>query len=76
MDIRLGTDLVYIPRIHDAVEQFGDRFLQRIDTRSKQEACGVGPITDMACLEYPSAGTARRESSPVIQRLAARWTAK
>ncbi|WP_448561424.1 hypothetical protein [Trichothermofontia sp.] len=48
LEIRLGTDLVYIPRIRDALQPFGDRFLRRIYTIAEQQACGltVDPETD------------------------------
>lgn len=59
--IRLGTDIVYIPRIQAAVERFGDRFLQRVYTIAEQRDCGCGK-------DAPS--------RPSIQQLAGRWAAK
>lgn len=38
--IRLGTDIVYIPRIQAALDRFGDRFLQRVYTSAEQRDCG------------------------------------
>lgn len=38
--IRLGTDIVHIPRIAAAFDRFGDRFLQRIYTETEQQDCG------------------------------------
>ncbi len=76
MDIRLGTDLVYVPRIRDAVQRFGDRFLQRIYTRSEQQACGVAIVRDSDRQDHPSPGIPLEASPTVIQRLAARWAAK
>ncbi len=58
--IRLGTDVVYIPRIQAAIERFGDRFLQRVYTPVEQEDCGYKDTT-------------RR---PSINQLAGRWAAK
>lgn len=60
--IRLGTDIVYIPRIQAAVERFGDRFLQRVYTPGEQRDCG--------CQEANSYSLAR------INQLAGRWAAK
>lgn len=37
--IRLGTDIVHIPRIQSLIERFGDRFLQRVYTPIEQEKC-------------------------------------
>lgn len=59
--IRLGTDIVYIPRIQAAVERFGDRFLQRVYTPIEQQHCG-----------YYSQELAH----PSFERLAGRWAAK
>ena len=42
---RLGTDIVYIPRIQASVERFGDRFLQRVYTRAEQLDCEWGSPT-------------------------------
>lgn len=42
--LRLGTDIVYIPRIARALERFGDRFLQRIYTKTEQQDCGCLPL--------------------------------
>ncbi len=59
--IRLGTDIVYIPRIQAAVERFGDRFLQRVYTPIEQQHCG-----------YYS----KEAVHPSFERLAGRWAAK
>jgi holo-[acyl-carrier protein] synthase len=59
--IRLGTDIVYIPRIQAAVERFGDRFLNRVYTPIEQYDCGY------AIDSY---------NRPLIHRLAGRWAAK
>jgi holo-[acyl-carrier protein] synthase len=60
MNIRVGTDIVYIPRIQALITRFGDRFLQRVYTPKEQQHCGVNnEITRMT-----------------INRLAGRWAAK
>ncbi|MEO0966934.1 MAG: holo-ACP synthase [Cyanobacteria bacterium J06639_18] len=59
--IRLGTDIVYIPRIQAAVERFGDRFLQRVYTPIEQQHCGY---------YYQNL------ANPSFERLAGRWAAK
>jgi len=59
--MRLGTDVVYIPRIQAAIDRFGDRFLQRVYTPTEQQDCGYGK------------DTSRR---PSINQLAGRWAAK
>lgn len=70
MEIRLGTDLVYVPRIRDAVQRFGDRFLQRIYTIAEQQACGLALETDRSSVWLTS------PRPHVIDHLAARWAAK
>jgi holo-[acyl-carrier protein] synthase len=59
--IRLGTDIIYIPRIQAAVERFGDRFLQRVYTPAEQLDCGWGKNSP---------------SRAAINKLAGRWAAK
>ncbi len=59
--IRLGTDIVYIPRIKAIVERFGDRFLQRVYTPTEQENCGCD---------------SKHGKNPSIKQLAGRWAAK
>ena len=59
--IRMGTDIVYIPRIQAAINRFGDRFLQRVYTLDEQRDCGYGK-------DAPG--------RPSIERLAGRWAAK
>ncbi|MBW4668639.1 MAG: holo-ACP synthase [Cyanomargarita calcarea GSE-NOS-MK-12-04C] len=59
--IRLGTDIVYIPRIKAIVERFGDRFLQRVYTPTEQENCGCDH---------------KHGFIPSIGQLAGRWAAK
>lgn len=59
--IRLGTDIIYIPRIQAALERFGDRFLHRVYTPIEQYDCGY------------TVGSPSRTS---IHQLAGRWAAK
>ncbi len=40
MNIYLGTDIVYIPRIQATLDRFGDRFLQKVYTPAEQKDCG------------------------------------
>ena len=58
---KLGTDIVYIPRIKATVERFGDRFLQRVYTPVEQLDCGWGD---------------RSPNRTTINKLAGRWAAK
>ncbi|MEM7726680.1 MAG: holo-ACP synthase [Cyanobacteria bacterium P01_A01_bin.45] len=67
--IRLGTDIVYIPRIRKAYERFGDRFLKRVYTNSEQNNCGFDNG-----MTFTKASTQSQYSS--IVRLAGRWAAK
>lgn len=62
MNIRLGTDIVHVPRIQAAVERFGDRFLQRVYTATEQQDCAI---------VNPHQGHSLRMVS-----LAGRWAAK
>jgi holo-[acyl-carrier protein] synthase len=52
MIIGLGSDLVDIRRIEQAIERFGDRFLDRIFTATERQRCDRRA--------YPAAGYARR----------------
>lgn len=66
--MRLGTDIVYIPRIAVALDRWGDRFLQRIYTITEQQDCGyIQPSTqaDLTLLKAQK-----------IKQLAGRWAAK
>jgi holo-[acyl-carrier protein] synthase len=62
--IRLGTDIVYIPRIQAALKRFGDRFLQRVYTSGEQLDCG--------CISAAMGNLTARS----INQLAGRWAAK
>ena len=71
MDIRLGTDIVYIPRIQTALERFGERFLQRVYTPVEQRDCHSE--TQEPQLVSLLADKQRQVSA---QKLAGRWAAK
>ena len=58
---KLGTDIVYIPRIQATFERFGDRFMQRVYTPGEQLDCGWGD---------------RSPNRTTINKLAGRWAAK
>jgi holo-[acyl-carrier protein] synthase len=60
MPIRVGTDIVYIPRIQVLITRFGDRFIQRVYTSNEQKSCGLN--------KEPTRAT--------INKLAGRWAAK
>lgn len=73
MIIRLGTDIVYIPRIAVALDRFGDRFLQRVYTQAEQQDCGcIQPPTVDYLTPYLAPLTAQNS----INQLAGRWAAK
>jgi holo-[acyl-carrier protein] synthase len=59
--IRLGTDIVYIPRIQALIERFGKRFLERVYTSDEQQNSGY----DKNIFNRAS-----------INKLAGRWAAK
>ncbi|TAG51239.1 MAG: holo-[acyl-carrier-protein] synthase [Oscillatoriales cyanobacterium] len=40
MNIYLGTDIVYVPRIQAVLDRFGDRFLEKVYTPAEQRDCG------------------------------------
>lgn len=58
--IRLGTDIIYIPRIQSVIARFGDRFLHRVYTVTEQQDCGCSQLLTRA----------------TINKLAGRWAAK
>lgn len=64
MNIRLGTDIVHIPRIKTALDRFGERFLQRVYTPIEQQ--------DFLTRDSPADVSNYRG----IVRLAGRWAAK
>lgn len=61
MTIRVGTDIVYIPRIAALVERFGKRFIERVYTYGEQQYCGYNP---------------KAITRATVNKLAGRWAAK
>jgi holo-[acyl-carrier protein] synthase len=59
--IRLGTDIVYIPRIQAVIKRFGKRFLERVYTPNEQQNSGYDE-------NIPTRAS--------INKLAGRWAAK
>ncbi len=41
--VRIGTDVVHIPRIQEALDRFGDRFLNKVYTPAEREYCLRSP---------------------------------
>ena len=68
MNIYLGTDIVYIPRIQAALDRFGDRFLEKIYTPAEQKDCG-----QLNSQQTSIKGKMNRVS---YNQLAGRWAAK
>ncbi len=70
--MRVGTDIVYIPRIACALDRWGGRFLQKVYTTAEQEDCG--------CLQLPPSHDLSPNLKPLkttnINQLAGRWAAK
>ncbi|NJK28454.1 MAG: holo-ACP synthase [Coleofasciculaceae cyanobacterium SM2_3_26] len=77
MNIRLGTDIVYTPRIRAALERFGDRFLQRVYTLREQADCWQRDATQEHTIPgkkpYLLDASLSRE---IVHRFAGRWAAK
>jgi len=71
LNIRLGTDIVYIPRIQAALERFGERFLQRVYTPAEQRDCGL-------LIRVPVQARLLHEKRTDVsaKQLAGRWAAK
>jgi holo-[acyl-carrier protein] synthase len=71
LNIRLGTDIVYIPRIQAALERFGERFLQRVYTPIEQRDCGsLIQVPGQASLLHA------KRTDVSANQLAGRWAAK
>jgi holo-[acyl-carrier protein] synthase len=68
LNIYLGTDIVYIPRIQAALERFGDRFLEKIYTPAEQQDCGQ--------LNSQQTSIKGRMDRVSCNQLAGRWAAK
>lgn len=67
--IRLGTDIVHIPRVKVTLDRFGERFLHKVFTPTEQQDCC------RADRHSPSQGDDRLRHISVNQ-LAGRWAAK
>ena len=70
MNFRLGTDIVYIPRIQAAVERFGERFLTRVYTPAEQLDCGWGNSRDSAINKLAGRWAAKEA---VVKALGTGW---
>ncbi len=68
MNIYLGTDIVYIPRIQAALDRFGDRFLKKIYTPTEQQDCGQ--------LNSQHTSIKGKMDRVSCNQLAGRWAAK
>lgn len=74
---RLGTDIVYIPRIRQLVEKFGQRFLNRVYTADELLLCGLDTYDDN--YHRQNHGVNQEESPKqrlTVEKLAGRWAAK
>jgi len=68
LNIYLGTDIVYIPRIQAALDRFGDRFLEKVYTPAEQRDCGQ--------LNSQHSSIKGKMSRVSCNQLAGRWAAK
>lgn len=68
---RLGTDIVYIPRIEAAIARFGDRFLQRVYTPAEQIDCGWKNSPTQATTNKLAGRWAAKEA--VVKALGTGW---
>lgn len=62
-----GVDLVEVARLSSSIERFGDRFLERVFTRTEREYAGHGPRRD----EHLAARFAAKEA--VFKALGSGW---
>lgn len=67
---RLGTDIVYIPRIEEAIARFGDRFLQRVYTPAEQIDCGCDSLAQAAINKLAGRWAAKEA---VVKALGTGW---
>jgi holo-[acyl-carrier protein] synthase len=67
---RLGTDIVYIPRIEAAIARFGDRFLQRVYTPAEQVDCRCN-LPTLAAINKLAGRWAAKEA--VVKALGTGW---
>jgi holo-[acyl-carrier protein] synthase len=71
LNICLGTDIVYIPRIQAALERFGERFIQRVYTPVEQRDCrSLSLVPTQAVLLH------EKRTHVSAKQLAGRWAAK
>ena len=54
MQHHIGTDIIEIERIRQAIERWGDRFLNRVYTEASSESTDTGPI------RWPPASPAKK----------------
>ena len=64
MIIGIGTDIIEVPRIAEAIEKYGDRFLNRIFTKTEQEYCEQ--FKDLKYLHYAARFAAKESFSKAI----------
>ncbi|MBF2062920.1 MAG: holo-ACP synthase [Calothrix sp. C42_A2020_038] len=67
---RVGTDIVYIPRIEALVTRFGERFLQRVYTATERENCGCNKINRMVINKLAGRWAAKEA---VVKALGTGW---
>jgi holo-[acyl-carrier protein] synthase len=68
LNIYLGTDIFYIPRIQATLDRFGDRFLQKVYTLAEQ--------TDCQQLNSQQSSIKGKMNRVSCNQLAGRWAAK
>jgi holo-[acyl-carrier protein] synthase len=68
--LRLGTDVVWIPSVRASVQQFGARYLRRLFTAQELQYCQGQPSPAQSCSPDPTQAPLRYDS------LAARFAAK
>lgn len=64
MIIGIGTDLVEVSRIASSIEKYGDRFKNRIFTKTEQEYCDARPKT--SALHYAARFAVKEAFSKAI----------
>lgn len=64
MIIGIGTDIVEVQRIEDAITKYGDRFLNRIFTKTEQEYCNL--FNNTKYLHYAARFAAKESFSKAI----------
>jgi holo-[acyl-carrier protein] synthase len=64
MIIGIGTDIIEVPRIAEAIGQYGERFLNRIFTKIEQDYCEQ--FKDLKYLHYAARFAAKESFSKAI----------